>query len=32
MGCLMMLAGAALCGVFQGQSISSVNQHNQTSA
>jgi hypothetical protein len=31
-GCLMMLAGAALCGVFQGQSISSVNQPNQTSA
>jgi hypothetical protein len=31
-GCLMMLAGAALCGVFQGESISSVNQPNQTSA
>ncbi|NDF44371.1 MAG: hypothetical protein EB125_01390 [Betaproteobacteria bacterium] len=32
MGCLMMLAGAALCGVFQGQSISLVKQPNQTSA
>jgi hypothetical protein len=32
MGCLMMLAGAALCGVFQARSISSINQPNQTSA